>query len=110
MTMNLHTDILPGNQKTLFETLPKQTWINDFYLAGGTSLALQIAQLDLLPQGKPEAAKRALNMVRAMDALGFGNCTNERECEAECPKEITIVNIARLNREFLKASFFSDVR
>jgi succinate dehydrogenase / fumarate reductase iron-sulfur subunit len=46
-------------------------------------------------------------MLRAMDALGFGNCTNERECEAECPKEISIVNIARLNREFLKASFIS---
>jgi len=69
----------------------------------------KISQLALLPQGRPEAAKRAINMVRAMDALGFGNCTNERECEAECPKEISIVNIARMNREFLKASFFSDV-
>ena len=69
----------------------------------------KVSQLALLPQGKPEAAKRAINMVRAMDALGFGNCTNERECEAECPKEISIVNIARMNREFLKASFFSDV-
>lgn len=69
----------------------------------------KVSQLALLPQGRPEAAKRAINMVRAMDALGFGNCTNERECEAECPKEISIVNIARLNREFLKASFFSDV-
>jgi succinate dehydrogenase / fumarate reductase iron-sulfur subunit len=64
----------------------------------------KISQLALLPQGKPEAATRALNMVRAMDALGFGNCTNERECEAECPKEISIINIARLNREFIKAS------
>jgi succinate dehydrogenase / fumarate reductase iron-sulfur subunit len=64
----------------------------------------KISQLALLPQGKPEAAKRALNMVRAMDALGFGNCTNERECEAECPKEISITNIARLNREFIKAT------
>lgn len=69
----------------------------------------KVSQLALLPQGRPEAAKRAINMVRAMDALGFGNCTNERECEAECPKEISIVNIARMNREFLKASFFSDV-
>jgi succinate dehydrogenase / fumarate reductase iron-sulfur subunit len=43
-----------------------------------------------------------------MDALGFGNCTNERECQVECPKEISIVNIARLNREFLKASFASE--
>jgi succinate dehydrogenase / fumarate reductase iron-sulfur subunit len=47
-------------------------------------------------------------MLQTMDRLGFGNCTNERECEAECPKEISIVNIARMNREFLKASFFSD--
>jgi succinate dehydrogenase / fumarate reductase iron-sulfur subunit len=46
-------------------------------------------------------------MVRAMDALGFGNCTNERECEAECPKEISIINIARLNREYFKAGLFS---
>ena len=69
----------------------------------------KISQLALLPQGKPEAAKRAINMVRAMDALGFGNCTNETECEAECPKEISIVNIARMNREYLKAAFFSDV-
>jgi succinate dehydrogenase / fumarate reductase iron-sulfur subunit len=60
-----------------------------------------------LPQGRPEAAKRALGMVRQMDQLGFGNCSNERECEAECPKEISITNIARLNREFFKASFFS---
>ncbi|WP_028324264.1 succinate dehydrogenase/fumarate reductase iron-sulfur subunit [Desulfatirhabdium butyrativorans] len=69
----------------------------------------KISHLALLPQGKPEAAKRALAMVRQMDALGFGNCTNERECEAECPKEISIVNIARMNREFFKASFASHV-
>jgi succinate dehydrogenase / fumarate reductase iron-sulfur subunit len=68
----------------------------------------KISHLSLLPQGRPEAAKRAINMLKTMDDLGFGNCTNERECEAECPKEISIVNIARMNREFLKASFFSD--
>uniref|UniRef100_UPI0018D65559 succinate dehydrogenase/fumarate reductase iron-sulfur subunit n=1 Tax=Desulfosarcina ovata TaxID=83564 RepID=UPI0018D65559 len=67
----------------------------------------KVSQLALLPQGRPEAAKRALNMVRTMDALGFGNCTNETECEAECPKEISITNIARLNREYLKSSFLS---
>jgi succinate dehydrogenase / fumarate reductase iron-sulfur subunit len=67
----------------------------------------KIAHLALLPQGRPEAAKRAVNMLRTMDKLGFGNCSNERECEAECPKEISIVNIARMNREFLKASFIS---
>ena len=67
----------------------------------------KVSHLALLPQGRPEAARRALSMVRQMDALGFGNCSNERECEAECPKEISIVNIARLNREFLAAGLFS---
>ena len=68
----------------------------------------KISHLALLPQGRLEAAKRAIDMLRTMDALGFGNCTNERECQVECPKEISIVNIARLNREFLKASFTSE--
>jgi len=67
----------------------------------------KISQLALLPQGKPEAAKRAQAMIRTMDACGFGNCSNERECESECPKDISITNIARLNREFIKAGFFS---
>ena len=71
-------------------------------------IGAKISHLALLPQGKPEAAKRVLSMVKEMDRLGFGNCSNERECEAECPKEISIVNIARLNREFLKASFFAN--
>lgn len=66
-------------------------------------VSAKVSQLALLPQGKPEAKERALNMVRTMDQLGFGNCSNIRECEAECPKEISITNIARLNREFLKA-------
>ncbi|MES0445478.1 MAG: succinate dehydrogenase/fumarate reductase iron-sulfur subunit [Desulfobacterales bacterium] len=70
----------------------------------------KISQLALLPQGRPEAAKRALSMVRKMDELCFGNCTNERECEAECPKNISISNIARLNREFIKAGFVSIVK
>lgn len=68
----------------------------------------KISHLALLPQGRPEAAKRALNMLRTMDQLGFGNCTNEKECEAECPKEISIVNIARMNREFIKAALTSE--
>ena len=68
----------------------------------------KISHLALLPQGKPEAARRALSMLKTMDTLGFGNCSNERECEAQCPKEISIVNIARMNREFLKAAFFSS--
>lgn len=70
----------------------------------------KVSHLTLLPQGHPEAALRATEMVREMDRLGFGNCTNERECEAECPKEINITNIARLNREFLKARIFSSVK
>jgi len=52
-------------------------------------------------QGQPE--RQALAMVEQMDREGFGNCTNEAECEAECPKEISISNIARLNREYLRA-------
>jgi succinate dehydrogenase / fumarate reductase iron-sulfur subunit len=67
----------------------------------------KVSQLALLPQGRPEATRRALNMVKTMDACGFGNCSNHRECENACPKELSIVNIARLNREYLKASFFS---
>ena len=68
----------------------------------------KVSQLALLPQGHPERAGRALDMVRKMDELGFGNCSNERECEEACPKGISIRNIARLNREFLKAALFSD--
>jgi succinate dehydrogenase / fumarate reductase iron-sulfur subunit len=67
----------------------------------------KISQFALLPQGRPEAAQRALNMLAQMDALGFGNCTNHKECEVECPKGITLGNIARLNREFLKAALAS---
>ena len=62
-----------------------------------------MSQFALLPQGKAEAAKRAKSMIAKMDELGFGNCTNTRACEAECPKCISISNIARLNREFIKA-------
>ncbi len=63
----------------------------------------KVSQLALLPQGRPEAAKRAKAMVARMDELGFGNCTNTRACEAVCPKNETIANIARLNREFVSA-------
>jgi succinate dehydrogenase / fumarate reductase iron-sulfur subunit len=69
----------------------------------------KISQFALLPQGRPEAAQRALAMVRKMDKLCFGNCSNERECEAECPKEISISNIARMNREFFKAGIGSAI-
>ena len=70
-------------------------------------VAAKVSHLSLLPQGHPERARRALEMVRQMDELGFGNCSNEQECEAACPKGISIRNIARLNREFLKAAIFS---
>ena len=64
----------------------------------------KVSQYALLPQGKVEAGDRVLNMVAQMDQEGFGNCTNTGACEIECPKGITLVNIARMNREYLKAS------
>jgi succinate dehydrogenase / fumarate reductase iron-sulfur subunit len=64
----------------------------------------KVSQYALLPQGKVEAKERVLNMVAQMDKEGFGNCTNTGACEIECPKGISIENIARMNREFLKAS------
>ena len=68
-------------------------------------VAARVSSLALLPQGKVEGAKRARAMVRKMDELGFGNCTNTRACELECPKGISVAHIARLNREYLKAKF-----
>ena len=70
----------------------------------------KISQFALLPQGRPEAAERALAMVAKMGDLGFGNCTNHRECEMRCPKGISISNIARLNREFIKGAFLSQAK
>ena len=64
----------------------------------------KVAQYALLPQGQVEATDRVLNMVHQMDLEGFGNCTNTGACEVECPKGISLENIARLNREYLKAS------
>jgi succinate dehydrogenase / fumarate reductase, iron-sulfur subunit len=64
-------------------------------------VSAKVSQLALLPQGKVEAATRALNMVKTMDEEGFGSCTNTGACEVECPKGISLENIARLNREFL---------
>ena len=66
-------------------------------------VSAKVSQFALLPQGQVEAARRAKAMVAKMDELGFGNCTNTGACEAECPKGVSIANIARLNREFLKA-------
>lgn len=68
-------------------------------------LSAKVSQLALLPQGRVEAASRAKNMLAKMDELGFGACTNTGACEVECPKNVSISNIARLNREFLKAKF-----
>ena len=64
----------------------------------------KIAQYAMLPQGEPERAKRVNNMVEVMDESGFGNCSNEYECAVACPKGINVKNIAKLNREFIKAS------
>jgi succinate dehydrogenase / fumarate reductase iron-sulfur subunit len=66
-------------------------------------VSAKVSHLAKLPQGRVEAKKRAKNMIAKMDELGFGGCTNTGACEAECPKSISIINIARLNREFLVA-------
>ena len=66
-------------------------------------VAAKVSQLALLPQGQVEAARRAKAMVAKMDELGFGNCTNTQACEIECPKNISVSHIARLNREYLQA-------
>jgi len=67
-------------------------------------LSAKVSQFALLPQGKVEAADRVKNMVRVMDEEGFGNCTNTGACEVECPKGISLDNIARMNREYLSAA------
>lgn len=66
-------------------------------------VSAKVSQLALLPQGQPEKKSRALNMIAQMDKEGFGSCTNTGACEAECPKEISLTNIARLNREYIAA-------
>ncbi|MDR0901807.1 MAG: succinate dehydrogenase/fumarate reductase iron-sulfur subunit [Opitutaceae bacterium] len=68
-------------------------------------VAAKVSQFALLPQGQPERARRVLAMVGKMDELGFGSCTNQYECSAACPKQISHDFIARLNREYIKASF-----
>ncbi len=67
-------------------------------------VSAKAAHLNKLPQGKAEKDRRVLGMVRQMDAEGFGNCTNQYECEAACPKEISVDNIAKLNRDFTQAT------
>ena len=66
-------------------------------------VAAKISHLSKLPQGQPERAKRAEEMVESMDKEGFGACTNTFECEAACPKEISVANIAQMNRDYLQA-------
>jgi succinate dehydrogenase / fumarate reductase iron-sulfur subunit len=70
----------------------------------------KVSQLALLPQGQPERISRVSNMVEQMDKEGFGNCGNIYNCEAECPKGISVENIARMNREFLGASLSSKIQ
>src|SRR6267143_447543 len=67
--------------------------------------AAKVSHLALLPQGEPERTRRVVSMVRAMDAEGFGNCTNTYECEAVCPAEISASFIAKLNREYVRANW-----
>jgi succinate dehydrogenase / fumarate reductase iron-sulfur subunit len=71
-------------------------------------VSAKVSQLALLPQGNPERQTRVMSMVAQMDKEGFGNCTNTYACEAECPKGISVSNIARLNREYLSASLSSE--
>lgn len=72
-------------------------------------VSAKVSQLALLPQGHPEREKRVQAMVKVMDEHQFGSCTNTYACEAECPKGISVKNIARLNREFLRAKIKSQV-
>jgi succinate dehydrogenase / fumarate reductase iron-sulfur subunit len=67
-------------------------------------VSAKVSQLAILPQGRAEAEQRVLSMVTKMDEEGFGNCTNTGACEVECPKGISLTNIARMNREFLTAA------
>lgn len=71
-------------------------------------VSAKISQLAQLPQGQPERYRRVQSMVAQMDAEGFGNCTNTGACEAECPKGISLENIARMNRDFYSAKFVSE--
>ena len=66
-------------------------------------VSAKVSQFAMLPQGRVEAKERVRNMVTKMDELGFGNCTNTGACQAECPKEISLTHIARMNREFFTA-------
>jgi succinate dehydrogenase / fumarate reductase iron-sulfur subunit len=71
-------------------------------------VSAKVSQLDLLPQGKVESDRRVQNMVAQMDKEGFGNCTNTGACEAECPKGISLENIARMNRLYMQSKLTSE--
>lgn len=71
-------------------------------------VSAKVSHLALLPQGEPERKQRVVNMIAQMDKEGFGSCTNTYACEAECPKEISVLNIARLNKEYLNSSLSAD--
>jgi len=71
-------------------------------------VSAKVSHLALLPQGEPERKQRVVNMIAQMDKEGFGSCTNTYACEAECPKEISVLNIARLNKEYLHSSLSAD--
>lgn len=73
-------------------------------------VSAKISQLALLPQGQPERYRRVQSMVAQMDREGFGNCSNTGACEAECPKDISLANIARMNRDYLSAQVCSEER
>jgi len=70
-------------------------------------VSAKISQLALLPQGQPERHRRVAHMIAQADAEGFGSCSNEGECEAVCPKEIRLSNIARMTREYIRATWFA---
>jgi len=71
-------------------------------------VSAKVSHLALLPQGEPERKQRVVNMIAQMDKEGFGSCTNTYACEAECPKDISVLNIARLNKEYLHSSLSAD--
>ena len=71
-------------------------------------VSAKVSQLNMLPQGQPERESRVIAMVNQMDIEGFGSCTHTSACEAECPKEISVMNIANLNKEYLRASLCTE--
>ena len=73
-------------------------------------VAAKVAHLAQLPQGQPERYRRVLNMIKQHDEEGFGSCTNQFECEAVCPKEISVRFIAQLNRDYVRAAVLGSAK